>query len=99
MSKDPNTEIRENLFEYIWTNIIYGHGGDGVAKIYLQQTPAKQTAEEFLEWIKKNKNDNSFGLLADTKDCYTVWSNQEGFQFSNEKYEPHPFDDLVVITY
>lgn len=26
-------------------------------------------------------------------------SNQEGFIFTNEEYEPGRFDDLVVITY
>ena len=49
-------EATKNLFEYIWSEIIYGHGGDGVAKIYLKDTDAKQMAEEFYEWIKKEKD-------------------------------------------
>ena len=98
-NKDPNTEIRENLFEYIWAGIIYGHGGDGVASIHLQQTPSEQMAEDFFEWIKKEKGAKGFSLNSDRAMKYNVWCNQEGFIFTNEKYEPHEFDDLVVITY
>jgi len=32
-------------------------------------------------------------------DLVRAWSNQEGFVFTNEEYKPHPFEDLVVITY
>ena len=100
--KTPMDEIRLNLFEYIWTAIIHGVGGDGEAKIYLKETDAKQMAEEFLAWIKENKGDNDFAIIekgVSENGRYTVWSNQEGFCFSNVKYEPHPYDDLVVIAY
>ena len=92
-------ETTKNLFEYIWAGIIYGHGGDGVAKIHLQKTDAKQMAEDFFEWIKKEKGAKGFSLNSDRASKYNVWCNQEGFVFTNEKYEPHEFDDLVVITY
>jgi len=95
----PASEIKLNLFEYIWTGIIYGHGGDGTAKIHLQKTDAKQMAEDFFEWVKKEKGATSFSLNSDRASKYNVWCNQEGFVFTNEKYEPHEFDDLVVITY
>jgi len=98
---NPSTEIKHNLFEYIWAGIIYGHGGDGVAQIHLQQGDAKQTAEEFFEWIKKEKNAKGFSLNSDDETArHRVWCQQEGFVFTNEKYEAkHRFDDLVVITY
>ena len=93
-------EIKENLFEYIWAGIIYGHGGDGVAKIHLKKTDAKQMAEEFYEWIKKEKDAKCFDLNSDRAAKYNVWCNQEGFIFTNKKYESgHEFDDLIVITY
>ena len=93
-------EATKNLFEYIWSEIIYGHGGDGVAKIYLKDTDAKQMAEEFYEWIKKEKGAKCFDLNSNRAEKYNVWCNQEGFIFTNKKYESdHEFDDLIVITY
>jgi len=100
MSKpSPASEIKLNLFEYIWAGIIYGHGVDGVAKIHLKKTPAEQMAEDFFEWIKKEKGATYFSLNSDRTSKYNVWCGQGGFVFTNEKYEPHEFDDLVVITY
>ena len=95
----PRIKKMTNMFEYIWAGIIYGHAGDGVARIHLQQTPAEQMAEDFFEWIKKEKSAKGFSLNSDRAMKYNVWCNQEGFIFTNEKYEPHEFDDLVVITY
>jgi len=92
-------EATKNLFEFIWSEIIYGHGGDGVAEIYLKQTSAEQMAKDFFEWIKKEKNAKCFELNSDRAAKHNVWSNQEGFVFTNEEYKPHPFEDLVVITY
>jgi len=49
--------------------------------------------------MKEEKGATSFSLNSDRTSKYNVWFNQEGFAFTNEKYEPHEFDDLVVITY
>jgi len=65
----------------------------------LQKTDAKQMAEDFFEWIKKEKGATSFSLDSGRAPKYNVWCGQGGFAFTNEKYEPHEFDDLVVITY
>ena len=92
-------ETIKNLFEFIWSEIIYGHGGDGAAKIHLIDTDAEQMAKDFFEWIKKEKDANDFELNSDRATRHNVWSNQEGFIFTNEEYEPGRFDDLVVITY
>ena len=94
----PTSERKDKLFNYIWAEIIYGHGGDGVAKIHLQKTDAKQMAEDFFEWVKKEKG-ASFSLNSDRAMKYNVWCSQEGFIFTNEKYERQEDDDLVVITY
>jgi hypothetical protein len=92
-------ETTKNLFNYIWAGIIYGHAGDGTAIIHLQKTDAKQMAEDFFEWVKKEKGAKGFSLNNDRAMKYNVWCSQEGFIFTNEKYERHEDDDLVVITY
>ena len=91
-------ETTKNLFEFIWSEIIHV-GGDGVAKIHIRDADAEQMAKDFFEWIKKEKDANDFELNSDRAMRHNVWSNQEGFIFTNEEYEPDPFDDLVVITY
>ena len=91
---------KEALFTFIFDEVRRS-GGDGEGWIYLSKdTEAKEMAEEFLEWIKQTGRQFDASVKEHNGHFY-VWDNQEGFTFTNEKYDPESvnYADVTIQLY